>query len=426
MNLSGEIREALNFLEKSNKHVFITGKAGTGKSTLVKEFMNKTAKNAAVLAPTGVAAVNISGQTIHSFFGFKPGVNPDTVGKTNRRKKLFKNLDALVIDEISMVRGDLLDCVSRFLMLNGPKREVFGNVQIIMVGDLFQLPPVLTSDEERFYQMRYETPYFFSSKAFQTTDPEFIKLRKIHRQSDPEFISILNRVRSGEITDEDLKRLNENVISDFNFEADGIFLTTTNRKVRKINSKQLSKLSGETYSFKGKATGSFPKSYFPTKKSLKLKVGAKVMLLNNDRENRWINGDVGEVAQIGKGDRVVKVKLENGRSVKVTPNKWERIRFNYDKSKDKIKSEEVGSFEQLPIRLSWATTIHKAQGKTFKKATIDFQNGTFSHGQAYVALSRCENLQGLHLQRPIKKSDIIVDRRINKFLTEMQNGTFGA
>ncbi len=421
MNLSAEIKEALDLMEKSNKNLFITGKAGTGKSTLVKEFKERTTKNIAVLAPTGVAAVNVGGQTIHSFFGFKPGINPDNVGRTYRRKMLYKNLDALVIDEISMVRADLLDCVGRFLQINGPGDGMFGGVQIIMVGDLFQLPPVLPNHEKEFYRMRYDSPYFFSSKQFKKIDLDFIKLRTVHRQNDPNFISILNRIRSGKFRENDLKKINQNVQSKFDFNEDGVFLTTTNRKADKINSTQLKKLNSDKYQFSGKVKGSFPKSHLPTSEKLTLKKGARVMLLNNDPEGRWINGDVGEVVEIEKsGDPIIRVKLDEGRVVKVTENKWERIKFSYDKKNDEIKSKEVGSFHQLPIRLSWAVTIHKSQGKTFKKAMIDFQQGTFSHGQAYVALSRCTGLDGLSLKRPIRSSDIIIDSRVVKFLNKIE------
>ncbi len=421
MNLSAEIKEILDLIEKSNAHFFITGKAGTGKSTLVRQFKRKTTKNIAVLAPTGVAAVNIGGQTIHSFFGFKPGVNPDNIGRTYRRKKLYKKLDTLIIDEISMVRADLLDCIGRFLQINGPGDGLFGGVQIIMVGDLYQLPPVLPNHEKDFFKMRYDSPYFFSSKQFQKTDPTFIKLRRVHRQTDSDFISILNRVRSGKITRKDLNVLNQNVQQKFDFDSDGVFLTTTNKKADKINSTQLEKLNGKSFHFEGCIDGSFPESHLPTAEKLTLKEGARVMLLNNDPEDRWINGDVGEIVEIEKsGEPVVRVKLDEGRVVKVAENKWERIKFNYDENTNEIKSEEVGSFHQLPLRLSWAVTIHKSQGKTFKKAMIDFQNGTFSHGQAYVALSRCTGLRGLSLKRPMRFNDIIVDSRVNKFLKKIE------
>ena len=421
MNLSGEIREALDLMEKSNKHFFITGKAGTGKSTLVEKFKKRTTKDVAVLAPTGVAAVNVEGQTIHSFFGFKPGVSPDNIQRTYKRKNLYKNLDTLIIDEISMVRADLLDCIGRFLQINGPKDRLFGGVQIIMVGDLYQLPPVLPNHEKDFYQMRYESPYFFSSKQFKKINPTFIKLRTVHRQSDSDFVSILNRIRNGNFNQKDLNKLNENVQESFDINEDGVFLTTTNRKADKINSTQLDKLSGKSFKFKGTVKGSFPKSYLPTSDELILKEGARVMLLNNDSEGRWINGDVGEVIEIEKsGDPVVRVRLDEGRVVKVTENKWERVKYSYNKKEDSVDSEEVGAFHQLPIRLSWAVTIHKSQGKTFKRAMIDFQRGTFSHGQAYVALSRCTGLDGLSLRRPIRSSDIIVDQRVNKFLKKLE------
>ncbi len=411
-----EIKEAVRVIEKSNKHFFVTGKAGTGKSTLVEHLRNKSTKNIVVLAPTGVAAVNVDGQTIHSFFGFKPGIAPENVKKTYRNRKLYKNLDTLIIDEISMVRADLLDCISVFLKMNGPKEDVpFGGVQVVMVGDLYQLPPVLSRSEKDFYGLRYKTPYFFSANQFKKIDPEVIKLRTVHRQKNGDFLKILNKIRKGRVEKRDLEKINENV-KEFNLEEDGIFLTTTNRKVDKINSEELRKLKGKEYQFGGKVEGSFPKSYLPTAKELKLKIGAKVMLLNNDKDGRWINGDIGEILEIDSNEPLLRVKLENGRIVKVSNYKWKRLKYKYNSKTEEVKSDEVGSFNQLPIRLAWATTIHKAQGKTFDRAMIDFQNGTFSHGQAYVALSRCTSLEGLSLLRPIKKSDIIVDQRVNKFL----------
>ncbi len=416
MDVSGEIREALELAKKSKSSFFITGKAGTGKSTFVQKLKEEADKNMALLAPTGVAAVNIKGQTIHSFFGFKPGVTEDNLKGNYRKKELYKRLETLVIDEISMVRADLLDCVGKFLRITRRSGRPFGGVQVIMVGDLYQLPPIVRRDERNFFRTRYETPYFFSSKEFQNLSPETIRFRQVHRQTEPEFVSMLNKIRRGDLDSRDLEVLNRNVVADFDFEEGGIFLTTTNRKADDINRNQLANLSGDEFSFSGKIKGSFPESHLPTAKKLSLKVGAKVMLLSNDPEGRWINGDVGRVIEIKKEEPMLRVELDSGRVVKVSENKWDRIKYDYDSEKDTVRSEEVGSFSQLPIRLSWAVTIHKAQGKTFDNVTVDFQNGTFSHGQAYVALSRCTNLKGLKLKRPIRKSDIIVDRRVVNFL----------
>ncbi len=424
--ICAEIKDSLQFIEKTRKHIFVTGKAGTGKSTLVRELKRRTAKNIALLAPTGVAAVNVSGQTIHSFFGFKPGMNPDAVQETYKNKKLYKSLDAIVIDEISMVRADLFDSIGLFLKKNGPKNKIFGGVQIIMVGDLYQLPPVLTSDEKSFFEMRYSSPYFFSSRLFKKMSPELVKLRTIHRQSEKNFISLLNKIRSGQVTKEDLSELNRNTEDNFSFGKDKIFLTTTNRKANKINAEQLSKIKGREIVFSGKRNGSFPKSYLPTAEKLKLKIGAQVMLLNNDKEKRWINGDVGKVIHLQKDPEMIKVELKSGRVVKVQPYEWSRVKYKYDRKNDRIKADKVGVFKQLPIRLSWATTIHKAQGKTFEEVMIDFGRGTFSHGQAYVALSRCKNLEGLSLKRPIRRSDIIVDRRVVNFLKKIENEAFSS
>lgn len=430
LDLNEKFVQAFELMENSLQNVFLTGKAGTGKSTLLRYFRGKTKKNIAVLAPTGVAAVNIKGQTIHSFFRFKPDITVSKVNQRYRKLKksdLYKKLDAIVIDEISMVRADLLDCVDSFLRLHGKtKGKPFGGVQMIFIGDLYQLSPVVPRFEKEIFESHYLSPYFFDAHGFREAEFQFVELEKIYRQQDPVFIEILNGIRNRSVTDEHLSRLNSRYQLNFHPLQDDfyIYLTPTNDKAREVNLKEMASLKQKMVEYAGILEGKFDEKTLPTEKYLRLKIGAQVMLVNNDSQGRWINGTVGEIVDI-EYDKEIKediilVKLGSGDIVDVTRHSWEMFQFHYDSSRKTIESEVVGSFTQYPIMLAWAITIHKSQGKTFDKVIIDLERGTFAHGQTYVALSRCTSLEGIVITKPIKKGHILMDWRVVKFLTAFQ------
>ncbi len=439
IELNDQFRHALHFMEETRLNVFVTGRAGTGKSTLLQYFREMTNKNIAVLAPTGVAAVNVKGQTIHSFFNFKPGVTPDSVRKIKPRKKgIYKKLDAVVIDEISMVRADLLDCVDKFLRRHGRVKGMpFGGVQMIFIGDLYQLPPVVTYREESLFEEHYSTPYFFSARVFDedlfskapggeaSFQMEFVELEKVYRQEDGRFLDILNCIRNNTVTDEDITEINQRCDPDHEEGPDDLFiyLTTTNALAEGVNMKKLAELDDEEHSYKGVMEGSFKEKTLPTALDLTLKKGAQVMLLNNDQSGRWINGTIGRITMIESGrknDDILWVELADGERVEVMPYEWDMFEFSYDKESEKVVSNSVGSFTQYPLKLAWAVTIHKAQGMTFEKAVIDIGRGTFSHGQLYVALSRCTTISGLVLKKPIHKRNVLLDKRVVGFVTQYQ------
>lgn len=425
LDFNAEFSRAFDLLENSRDHLFITGKAGTGKSTLLEYFRDHTTKNVAVLAPTGVAAVNVKGQTIHSFFRFKPDITPDSVKSIRLRKEskeLFSNLDAVIIDEVSMVRADLLDCVDQFLRRNGPSsRRAFGGVQMILIGDLYQLPPVVRQSEEEIFRSLYDSPYFFSAKVFQNIKITTIDLSEIYRQVDDEFISLLNAIRHNEADEKDLALLNRRFLPGFVPSEDNFFvyLTTTNAAADRINTYQLERVEGKEFCFQARREGTFDERSLPTKDFLQFKTGAQVMLLNNDPNGQWVNGSIGKVISVAEDlaeTDMIQVELEEGKVVEVGPFTWEMFRFRFNDETQKLESESVGSFMQYPLKLAWAVTIHKSQGKTFSKVVLDIGTGAFAHGQTYVALSRCTSLEGIVLRRPISKRDIIVDPKIVDFM----------
>lgn len=429
LDLNQQFLHALHMMEGTNKNAFITGKAGTGKSTLLQHFRSTTKKKIAVLAPTGVAAVNVRGQTIHSFFGFKPDITPDIVKEIRPiDKTIYKRLDAIVIDEISMVRADLLDCIDIFLRLHGKKRSMpFGGIQMIFIGDLYQLPPVVTSRERHLFMGHYRSPYFFDAMVMETGfEMEFIELEKVYRQKDEGFLRLLNAIRNNTASDADLSDINSRHFPDFKETADGFFisLTTTNDLASAINKERLSMIKGKEYTYCGALKGDFDIKSLPTSIEISLKTGAQVMLLNNDSMGRWINGSIGRVAAIeksreGKPD-IVWVELPDGETVDVMPYRWEMYEFHYDKRSGIVISDVVGTFTQYPLKLAWAVTIHKSQGMTFDRVIIDIGKGTFSHGQLYVALSRCTSLEGIVLKKNIAKKHIFMDRRVVDFVTKYQ------
>ena len=425
-----EFQRALHLMEATRANVFVTGRAGTGKSTLLRYFRDTTDKDPVFLAPTGVAAVNIGGQTIHSFFGFGPDITPEKARQltpTQQKAKLYGRLTAIVIDEVSMVRADLLDAIDTFLRQHGPTTGApFGGVQTVFIGDLYQLPPVVPKHERPVFEQLYDGPYVFNARSFPALDVQLVELQTVYRQQDdPEFLEILNAIRNRTATDEHLATLNDRVDPDFvPSEAEPyVHLTTTNAGARAVNDARLAALGGELYTFEGFLTGAFTERSLPAPLALELKTGAQAMLVNNDASGRWINGTLGTVTDIAKdadGDWQVAVELEDGNVVTVDPHTWETYEYAVDPDTQRIEAEPVGAFTQFPLILAWAITIHKSQGKTFDRAIVDFERGTFAHGQAYVALSRCTSLDGLVLKRPVKRGHIQLDRRVVRFMTEHQ------
>ena len=425
IEINPEFARALERMHSGKGNLFITGKAGTGKSTLLEHFRAHAEQEPVVLAPTGVAALNVQGQTIHRFFRFGIDVTPLKVRKSRRRPRnasLYRNLRTIIIDEVSMVRADLLDCVDVFLRKHGPKRrKPFGGVQMIFVGDLYQLPPVVSGEEHEIFRTVYETPYFFSAKALDDAELDIIELEKVYRQKDARFVEILNHVRNDTVDETDIAALNARLDASFT-PAPGEFcitLTMTNRNADAINDRRLESLPGEALVSVAEIEGDFGREYHPTSIELAIKPGAQIMLLNNDTQLRWVNGSIGTIETIQRsdsGDPTVMARLNDGDSlVKVEPHVWELIRFAVENGQ--IVTERIGRFRQLPFRLAWAVTVHKSQGKTFDNIVIDLERGAFAAGQTYVALSRCTSLEGIVLKRPIDGKSIRADWRVCKFFT---------
>lgn len=431
IEINEQFEQALKMLESSSNNLFITGNAGTGKSTLLEYFKKTTTKKAAILAPTGVAALNIEGQTIHSFFLIPPNITPDKVldhKLPDKRKKMIASIDMIIIDEASMLRADLLDCIDVSLRYHRKEENIpFGGVQMVFIGDLYQLPPVVVGEEKEIFQNYYSSPYFFSAKAMQEVDMTFLELEKIYRQTDNEFISLLNKVRNNSINYAELQILNKRLDIDCDNDNSKDFvitLTTTNAAADEKNIKELEKLDTFSETFIGEIDGEFSKQSLPTQLQLELKEGAQVMMLNNDSAARWVNGSIGKITKIEfddlEMDDVLTVKLDNGKSVRITKHSWKIHKYFFNEQTQKLDTEIAGSFEQFPLRLAWAVTIHKSQGKTFEKVIIDIGRGTFAHGQIYVALSRCTSLEGITLKKPIEKRHIWMDYKITQYFKSLR------
>lgn len=427
IEINPQFQTALDILENSRHHLLVTGKAGTGKSTFLDYFRKKTDKNVAVLAPTGVAAVNVRGETIHSFFRFRPDITPEKVKRLRFKdpmvENIYKLVDVIVIDEISMVRADLLDCVDRALRLYRGRRTIpFGGCQMVFIGDLHQLPPVVANDERQIFSTRYSSEYFFSADVMTQINLDFVELDRVYRQTDETFIQLLNGIRNNCLTENELERINARYqpgLGDLSGSWN-IHLTTTNIHAQNINNRRLVDLKGTTQSFPGEVEGDFNAKALPTETMLYLKEGAQVMLLNNDISGRWVNGTLGRVHGYDKEN--ILIQLSNGSLYSVAPHTWELFRFKWNQEEEKLESESVGKFKQYPLRLAWAVTVHKAQGKTFDQVVIDLTGGVFAPGQAYVAFSRCRSLEGIHLKKPLRYHHIMVDDRINEFMREARTG----
>lgn len=399
--------------------MFITGRAGTGKSTLLQLFRNTTRKKTVVVAPTGVAALNVRGQTIHSFFGFPPRPLAREDIKKRRNRKLYKNLEVLVIDEISMVRADLLDNIDYFLRLNRENPHPFGGVQVVFFGDLFQLPPVVSSPaEHQLFQTVYESPYFFSAQVFKDGyDMQMMELQKVYRQENRHFLRLLDALRLNQMDFEDLEDLNERHIPKFQPNGSFVTLSARNARVDAINRQEMEKIPLPARTFVARVTGQFPEHLFPTEGGLQLKLGAQVMMVKNDPQKRFVNGSIGKVVDMT--DDKISVELEDRGTitrVEVEQMDWEIVRFKLkENDPSQIETETIGTFCQFPLKPAWAITIHKSQGQTFDKVIIDLGRGAFEHGQTYVALSRCRTLEGIVLTQPIRPRDVMVDERVVQF-----------
>ncbi len=424
LDLNPVFKSALDALENSSKSMFITGRAGTGKSTLLSYFISKTRKKAVVLAPTGVAALNVGGVTVHSFFGFKPGVTiqeAKQIASRAAKEELWKSVDVIIIDEISMVRADLLDCVDIFLRTVLKKKSPFGGLQMVFIGDLYQLPPVVTSGDREHFKQLYDSPYFFASKVMTRSifEMQVFELEKIYRQHDPVFIDFLNAVRNRTVEEEHLSFINQQVNPEYTLDETGVvYLTTINRTADEINSSRLSLIDSPAFTYDASIKGNFELDVTPAARKLVLKQGAQVMFLVNNPDGLWVNGTIGTVRELD--NEYVMVETDDGDMVDVAPYKWTLYRYFYDKKAKTLDKENIGTFTQLPLQLAWAVTIHKSQGKTFDRVIIDLSRGTFAHGQAYVALSRCRTREGIMLTRPMKKGYILTDWKVMNFLTGFQ------
>lgn len=418
LQLSSEQSQIFVELESTQNNVFVTGRAGTGKSTLLRYFVEESSKRIAVLAPTGVAALLVGGQTIHSFFRFPIGVIADhAVWVTEQVREILRNLDTLIIDEVSMVNADLMDAVDRALRRGRRSRLPFGGVQVVLFGDPYQLSPVplRDPDEKAWFEDNYDSLWFFHAKVWQETDLKVFELTEIYRQSDSEFKNVLNALRYGPsfVTEAQANLLNEYGSREIP-SPKPLVLAATNATVNRINREELDRLPGDPVTANAEIIGDFGSNY-PAEPELMLKVGAQVMFLRNDPEGRWVNGTIGTVVDI-RDNVFIDV---DGETFEVFPTSWEQMKYAYDPDEKVLTREAVGEFTQFPLRLAWAVTIHKSQGQSYDEAVIDLGRRAFSPGQAYVALSRIRSLDGLYMTRQLRPSDVIVDEAVVDFMKKV-------
>lgn len=433
-----EFSYAYDLIQQTRESVFLTGKAGTGKSTFLRVISKETHKKHVILAPTGIAAINAKGETIHSFFRLPLGpVLPNDkrlgdISFSREKQKLIKSLDLIIIDEISMVRADIIDALDQVLRkVTKQRNRPFGGKQLLFVGDLFQLEPVLTNDDWEILGDFYNTPYFFGARVFSALNLVNIELQKVYRQADEAFLQLLNSIRNGKVTSEQLDKLNGQVKADdsTNPEDFTITLTTTHQIANQINTRNLQKLPGKSTIFEGEVEGDFPTKSLPTARELELKKGAQVIFIRNDYEGdlnaeagirrRWVNGTIAKIEDFDAYG--IWVRLSDDRVEKVQQDTWERIRYKYDEKKQEVVEEVMGTFRQFPLKLAWAVTIHKSQGLTFDSCKIDLGRGTFAGGQLYVALSRCRSLDGITLKTPVRQKDVIVREEVQDFYRTMND-----
>ncbi len=428
-----ELQQALQILQFTRRSLFLTGKAGTGKSTFLRYIASHTRKKHVVLAPTGIAAINAGGVTLHSFFKlpFHPLLPNDvqysvrnlrkTLKYNSEKIKILRELELVIIDEISMVRADVIDFIDKVLRVYSQNmREPFGGKQLLLVGDIFQLEPVVKEDDRQLLQPFYPSLFFFDAKVFRQVQPVAIELKTVYRQTDPSFIRLLDDIRTSQVTDADLRLLNSRVEDEVALPSTGsnlsITLSTRRDTVDYINTRKLDELDGEPEVFKGIIQGEFPESNLPTPQELQLKVGAQVLFVKNDLAHRWVNGTLGTVTGFDEEEHErIFVVTEDGRELDVEREVWSNIRYTFNDKEKKIEEQELGTYTQFPLRMAWAITIHKSQGLTFSKVRIDFAGGVFAGGQTYVALSRCTSLDGITLSKPILRSDVFVRPQVTAF-----------